>query len=63
MRIYNKDYFPCKPNVLVPTFVSKKDYFANNLIAYLKDYKPLLTGQFIPKSIQNILNLEMDVLR
>lgn len=35
MRIFNKEYFPCKPNVLVPTFISKKDNIANNIIAYL----------------------------
>lgn len=53
MRIYNKEHVPCKPYVMVPSFVSKKDNIANSVIAYLKDYKPLLTGQknYIPKSI------------
>lgn len=35
MRIYNKEFVPCKPYVMVPTFTSKKDNIANCVVAYL----------------------------
>jgi hypothetical protein len=44
MRVYNREHIPCKPDVLVPSFSTKKDNIAKNVIAYFKDYKPLLEG-------------------
>lgn len=65
MRIYNKEFVPCKPYVMVPTFTSKKDNIANCVVAYLKDYKPLLNGekQLMPKSLQQLLELEIDLVK
>ncbi|EAS06157.2 hypothetical protein TTHERM_00670810 (macronuclear) [Tetrahymena thermophila SB210] len=65
MRIYNKEHIPCEPKILVPSFQSKKDNIANTVLAYLKDYKPLLSGnkQNIPKSIQGLLDVELEMLK
>ena len=35
MRIFNHEHIPCKPDVLVPTFTSKKDNIANSVVAYM----------------------------
>ncbi|EGR34008.1 hypothetical protein IMG5_027310 [Ichthyophthirius multifiliis] len=65
MRIYNREFVPCKPYVLVPSFLQKIDTITNNVLAYLKDYRPLLQGNKnnIPKSIQGLLKVELEYLK
>lgn len=65
MRVYNKEHVPCQPAILVPSFQSKKDNIANTVLAYLKDYRPLLSGNKdnIPKCIQGLLDVELELLK
>ena len=65
MRIYNHEHLPIKPDVLVPTFQTKKDNIASNVVAYMKNYRPLINGQKdnLPKNIQSLLDEELTMLK
>ena len=68
LRIYNRENVPIVPDLILPTFQVKKDYMAQNILAYLvfilsyikkkKEYTPLFRGikNFeYPKCVKNIL--------
>ena len=35
LRIYNRENVPIVPDLILPTFQVKKDYMAQNILAYL----------------------------
>ncbi|KAM3135997.1 hypothetical protein pb186bvf_011802 [Paramecium bursaria] len=66
LRIYNRENVPIVPDLILPTFQVKKDYMAQNILAYLKEYTPLFRGikNFeYPKCVKNILQEEVDAIQ
>ncbi|CAD8152493.1 unnamed protein product [Paramecium pentaurelia] len=64
LRIYNRENVPTIPELIIPTFMIKKDSMAKNILAYLKDYSPIYRQQNhneYPKCVQNILEDEEDI--
>ncbi|CAD8063292.1 unnamed protein product [Paramecium sonneborni] len=63
LRVYNRENVPTMPELIIPTFMIKKDSMAKNILAYLKDYSPIYRQQNhneYPKCVQNILEEEED---
>jgi hypothetical protein len=65
LRIYNRENVPIVPDLILPSFQVKKDYMAQNILAYLvfienlskrKNILPFLEGLKI-LNIQNVLKI------
>lgn len=62
LRVYNRENVPTIPELIIPTFMIKKDSMAKNILAYLVNYFIQLfrkiTLQFIDnRIIMNIQNV------
>lgn len=54
MRILNHENTPCVPSITIPNFPLKKDAISTNILAYLKEYSPLVNNEkqiLLPKSV------------
>ncbi|CAK75451.1 unnamed protein product (macronuclear) [Paramecium tetraurelia] len=66
LRVYNRENVPTMPELIIPTFMIKKDSISKNILAYLKDYSPIYRQQNnndYPRCVQNILEDQEDVIR
>ncbi|CAD8057153.1 unnamed protein product [Paramecium primaurelia] len=66
LRIYNRENVPTMPELIIPTFMIKKDSIAKNILAYLKDYSPIYRKQIhneYPKCVQSILEENEDIIK
>ncbi|CAD8155421.1 unnamed protein product [Paramecium octaurelia] len=66
LRVYNRENVPTMPELIIPTFLIKKDSIAKNIMAYLKDYSPIYRQQNnndYPRCVQNIIEDQEDVIK
>eukprot|EP00825_Cyclidium_porcatum_P045301 TRINITY_DN6853_c0_g2_i1.p1 TRINITY_DN6853_c0_g2~~TRINITY_DN6853_c0_g2_i1.p1 ORF type:complete len:318 (+),score=77.89 TRINITY_DN6853_c0_g2_i1:352-1305(+) len=65
MRVYNHEHIPSKPQVLIPTFSTRRDKLSQNVLAYMQDYRPLIEGrkELLPKQIVNLIEDEAKALK
>lgn len=64
LRVYNRENVPTMPELMIPSFMIKKDSMAKNILAYLVNYNPN-TRKITPqctdsktiKTIQNVYKI------